>query len=150
MNAKFKTKARKLFLAIYKPYIIRREKLKATRMWRKGVKECIEAAKETKGPRFYLWFDENSFSFFPLVLEERKKDDAISMRYLQRTQKIKARRRMTAELMKQECFYYTSSKYGAIGCDADNRLRIAKYHQWLNFYMNRLSEPMRKLRQFQP
>ena len=150
MHRNYKKLFRKAFVAVYRPYIVRKEKFKATRMWRKGVKDCIKAFEKTNGPRFYLWFDENSFQFFPMVLDERPKGDAISMRYLQRTQKIKARRRMTPELMKQECFYYTPSKHGAIGCESDNRLRIEKYNKWINFYMNRLSEPMRKLRLFQP
>ena len=150
MKQNIKKTARKIFLAIYRPIIVRKEKIIATRMWQQGVKNCIEEYKKIGGPRFYLWFDENSRQFFSIVLERRPKGDAISMRELQSTGKIRAKRRMEVEDMKRECFYYTPSRWGAIGCDADNQLRIEKFNKWLAFYMSRLSEPMRKLNQFQP
>jgi len=150
MKQKIKKTARKILVATYRPFIVRKEKFKATRMWRKGVKECIKAYEVTRGPRFYMWFDEHSMRFFPVTLEERPKGDTISMRLLQRTGKIRAKRRMEVDDMKRECFYYTPSRWGAIGCESDNRLRIEKYNKWLRFYMGKLSEPMRKLNQFQP
>lgn len=150
MNVKIKKTLRQILVAIYKPYIVRKEKFIATRMWRKGVKETIKAYKELNGPRFYMWFDRSTFSFMPIVYEYRPKGDAIAMRYLQATHKIKAKRQMKVEDMKRECFYYTPSRWGAIGCESDNRLRLQKYNEWMQYYMTKLSEPMQKLRQFQP
>lgn len=150
MIMNIKKKLRAALLAVYKPYIVRKEKFIATRMWKQGVKECIEAYKETKGPRFYLWFDRNSFQFIPIVYECRRKGDAIAMKYLIRSRKVKVRKEMTVEDMKRECFYYTPSKWGAIGCDSDNKLRLRKYAEWINYYMTELSEPMKKVRAFKP
>lgn len=145
MNIKIKKNLQKVFLTIYRPIIVRREKLKATIMWRKGVKECIKAYKETKGPRFYLWFDSNTMTFFPVTLHERAKHDTISLSRLITMGKLKAKRRPTVNDVKRECFYYTPSRWGAIGCDSDNALRMQKYKKWLSYYMTELSEPMRKL-----
>lgn len=150
MKKSVKKSLRKLFLKIYRPVIIRKEKFIATRMWRKGVRECIRAQRDTNGPRFYLWFDQNTCSFFPIVLEPRRNHDWPSMRELVRMGKIKAKRRITYRDMERESFYYTHSCWGAKGCADDNALRIQKYHQWLRFYMDHVSEPMRKLRQYQP
>lgn len=147
MNTKIKKTARRLFVAFYKPFIVRKEKIKATRMWQKGVKECINIYKETRGPRFYLWFDTNTSTFFPVTLEPRPKKDCLSMRELIRMGKIKAKRRIDVEDIKRECFYYTPSRWGGIGCESDNALRIEKYNKWLTFYMNNVSIPMRKLKQ---
>lgn len=150
MKKSVKKSLRKLFLKIYSPFIIRKEKFIATRMWRKGVRECIRAQRDTNGPRFYLWFDLNTCSFFPIVLEPRPKHDWPSMRELVRMGKIKAKRRVTVRDMERDSFYYTPSSWGAKGCDSDNALRIRKYHQWLRFYMEKVSEPMQKLRRYQP
>lgn len=150
MNTKFKKSVRKLAVAIYRPFITRWEIYKATRMWKKGVRQCIRAYKKLNGPRFYLWFDSNTNTFIPLIHKERTKDNTLSMQYLQRTHQIRARRTMKVEDMKRECFYYTPSRYGAIGCEADNSLRLDKYNRWITFYLEKVSVPMRKLRQFQP
>lgn len=145
-----KQRIRALMLAVYKPYIVRKEKMIATRMWKRGVKECIAEYKRVNGPRFYLWFDRNSFQFIPIVYEQRPKGDAIAMKYLIRSRKVKIRREMKVEDMKRECFYYTPSRWGAIGCDSDNKLRLKKYAEWINYYMTELSESMKKVRAFKP
>lgn len=150
MKSKIKHFFRSIFFAVWKFYVIRREKFIATRMWKRGVKECIEAYKTINGPRFYLWFDSSTFTFLPIVYEHRRKEDAISMKYLIASRKIRARKHMTVEDMKRECFYYTPSKWGAIGCESDNRLRVKKYHEWINYYMATLSESMKKVRAFKP
>ena len=61
MNPKIKKTFRKALIAIYRPYIVRKEKFIATRMWRRGVKETIKAYKQLNGPRFYMWFDRSTF-----------------------------------------------------------------------------------------
>ena len=97
-----------------------------------------------------MWFDENTYSFVPLLHKRSAKSDALSMEYLQKTHKVKAKRTMKAEDMKRECFFYTQSQSNPVGCDTDNDLKLQKYQYWLNYYLYRESEPMRKLRQFQP
>ena len=148
MNKTIKKSIRTFYFRIWKFYITRKETFRATRMWRRGVKECVKAFKEIRGARFYMWFDENSMTFIPIVHKEGTKGNPLSMEYLQRSQKIRAKRTMKVEDMKRECFYYTPSQSNAIGCSEDNKLRTQKYNQWLRFYMSRLSEPMRKLNAF--
>ena len=150
MNVKLKKSLRTAAFRMWRFYITRKETAKATRMWRRGVKECIRSFKEIKGARFYLWFDETSMSFFSIVHKEGTKGNPLSMEYLQRTHKIKAKRTMKVEDMKRECFYYTPSQSNAIGCEYDNKLRTEKYHKWLYYYMTKLSDPMKKLNSFQP
>ena len=149
MNKTIKRNLRKSFLFVYKPYITRMETIRATILWRKGVRACKKEYRRLNGPRFYLWYDTNTLSFVPLTFQPSVKGESLSMTELQRTHKIKARRKMKVEDMKRECFYYTPSRWGAKGCD-DRKLRIEKYHRWLRFYMSRISIPMRKLRAFQP
>lgn len=139
-----------MLIAVWRPLVVRREKLRATMMWRKGVSECIKAYKAVGGPRFYLWFDRSSFSFLPVVYEQRLKGDAIAMKYLIRARKIKVRRKMSVDDMKRECFYYTKSRWGAKGCEDDPLLQRKKYAEWINYYMTELSEPAKKVRAFKP
>lgn len=150
MNKTAKKKIRTAVFKIWRFYITRKETYRATRMWRKGVKQCLKSFKEIHGARFYLWFDENTMSFIPITHMEGTKGNPLSMQYLQRTHQIKAKRTMKVEDMKRESFYYTPSQSNAIGCSEDNRLRKEKYNLWLTFYMTRLSEPIRKLNAFKP
>ena len=50
------------------------------------------------------------------------------------------------EDIKAASYYYTPSKWGAIGCDADNKVRTTKLKNWQEYYMYRVSTPMFKLR----
>ena len=150
MKKEIKKKLRKAFYNCYKPYIVRKEKIKATILWRRGVRDCNREFRRLNGPRFYLWFDENTMSFVPMTMNPSVKGESVSMSELQRTHKIKARRKMKIEDMKRECFYYTPSRWGAIGCSDDNALRVEKYHKWLRFYMSHLSLPIRKLNAYRP
>ncbi len=150
MKKEIKKKIRKACLNAYKPFIVRKEKIKATILYRQGVRQCNREFRRLKGPRFYLWYDENTRSFVPLTHHPSVKGDSISMSELQRTHKIKAKRKMKVEDLKRECFYYTHSQWGAKGCKEDNKLRVEKYHKWLSFYMSRISIPIKKLNAFRP
>lgn len=50
------------------------------------------------------------------------------------------------EDIKAASYYYTPSKWGAIGCDADNKVRTTKLKNWQEYYMYRVSTLMLKLR----
>ncbi len=148
MKKEIKKKLRRVAYSVYKSYAIRKEKYKATKMWKRGVKECKREYEKLNGPRFYMWFDRKTCTFIPLIHYRRQKNDALSMEYLQKSRLVHSKRTMMVEDMKRECFYYTPSKHGAKGCEDDNRVRIKKYNEWITYYMTVISEPMRKLRNF--
>lgn len=148
MKTNIKKTFRTAMRNVYAVYIVRREKLRATLMWRRGIRAATKTARRLNGPRVYLWFDKNTMDFVPMVLEHRPKLDAVCMKDLQYARKIKAKRLMRAEDMKRESFFYTSSRWGAPGLDTGKMK--AKYAEWIAYYMTELSEPMRKLRSFRP
>lgn len=138
-----------LLFKVYYPYIIRKEKFVATRMWRDGVKQCEKMYKELASPRVYLLFDAKHMVWAPMTYEFNKQYKP-AFKILRRMGKLHGMHKIKdVEDMKLVSYYYTPSKWGALGCDEDNRVRQEKLAQWLNYYMNRLSEPMRKCRQYQ-
>ena len=133
---------------VYYPFIIRKEKFKATRMWRNGVKQCEKMSKEVTA-RVYLLFDRKHMVWAPMTYEPNKQLKP-SFKVLRRMGKMHGMQRIkTVADIKDASYYYTPSKWGAIGCREDNLLRQDKLAQWLNYYLLRVSEPMRKCRQYQ-
>ena len=133
---------------VYYPYIVRKEKFVATRMWQNGVKQAEEMSRETTA-RVYLFYDAKHRCWSPMTYLPNKqlKPSFIVLRRMGKMhgmQSIKG-----VDDMKRAAYYYTPSSWGAIGCESDNRLRQEKLAQWINYYMLRLSEPMRKCRQYQ-
>lgn len=73
--------------------------------------------------------------------------DMLAYRRLVQMGKWKASRYFkNVEDIKAASYYYTPSKWGAIGCDADNKVRAKKLKQWQEYYMYRVSTLMFKLR----
>lgn len=137
-----------LFKAYY-PFVIRKEKFVATRMWRDGVRQCEKMYKELGSPRVYLLFDAKHMVWAPMTYEFNKKFKP-AFKVLRRMGKLHGMHKIKdVDDMKRVAYYYTPSKWGALGCDEDNQVRQEKLAQWLNYYMSRLSEPMRKCRQYQ-
>ena len=133
---------------IYYPYIVRKEKYVAAKMWREGVRECEKMYREIGSPRVYLFFDAKHMVWAPMTYEPNKKLKP-SFRILRRMGKMHGMQSIgNVEDMKRASYYYTPSKWGALGCAEDNQVREEKLRQWLNYYMLRLSKPMTKVRDY--
>lgn len=146
---KLKTIISRSLFRLYRPYIIRKEKFVATRMWREGVKQCLKMYEELGSPRVYLFYDAKHMVWAPMTYEPNKKL-LPSFKILRRMGKMHGTHNIhNVKDMKNASYYYTPSKWGAIGCDEDNRVRTEKLAQWIHYYLWYLSEPMRKLRQYQ-
>lgn len=131
---------------VYEPIIIRKEKMKAARMWREGVKQCLKMKKEVGTPRVYLFFDANHMVWVPATYEKNKAYKP-SVKILRRMGKWHGSEKIkSVEDAMQFSYYYTDSKWGAVGCDKENQLRTAKLAKWITYYMIKLSEPMKKCR----
>lgn len=144
-----KQKITDTLFGVYYPYIVRKEKLKATRLWSEGVKMAEKMYREIGAPRVYLMFDAKHMVWSPMTYEPNKRLQP-SFRVLRRMGKLKGLSSVrNVEDMKRVCYYYTPSKWGALGCAEDNRVREEKLKKWLNYYMLRLSVPMRKVRDYQ-
>lgn len=134
---------------VYYPVIVRKEKFVGTRMWQQGVKECEKMYKELRSPRVYLLYDAKHMVWAPMTYEPNKQFKP-SFKILRRMGKMHGMHKIKDITdMKAVSYYYTPSKWGALGCDEDNQVRSEKLAMWLNYYMSRLSEPMRKCRQYQ-
>ena len=134
---------------IYYPIILRIEKFRADRMWRDGVKQCVAMYKELGSPRVYLFFDSKHMVWAPMTYEPNKMHKP-SLRVLRRMGKAQGVSKIQGPKgMKEFSFYYTPSKWGALGCDEDNRVRTEKLAKWIAFYVTKLSEPMQKCRGYQ-
>ena len=134
---------------IYLPVITRIEKFRATMMWRDGVKQCIAMYKDLASPRVYLFFDSKHMVWAPMTYEPNKKYKP-SLRILRRMGKARGVSKIqNVEDMKEFSYYYTPSKWGALGCAEDNRVRTEKLSKWIAYYMTHLSEPMQKCREYQ-
>lgn len=145
-------KIKKFFLdiafSVYEPIITRTEKIRATMLWRKGVKQCVQMYKEIGSPRVYLLWDGHYNVWSPMTYEPNKAMKP-SLRMLRRMGKARGIAKIkNVEDMKAYSFYYTPSKWGALGCAEDNRLRTEKLSLWLAYYMTKVSEPMRKCREY--
>lgn len=145
---RIKDKLTAVMFRIYEPLILRIEKMRATRMWRDGVRQTLEMYRQIGSPRVYLFFDTKHMVWSPMTYEPNKAYK-ISLRMLRRMGKVKGMQRIeNVEDMKEASFYYTPSKWGALGCDEDNRVRTKKLKMWIAYYMANLSEPMRKCREY--
>lgn len=137
---------RKMLIDIYQPIVTRIELFRATRMWQKGVKATIAKYKECGAPRFYMLYDQSHKDWAIMTYDPNRKK-MLAYRRLVQMGKWKATRYFkNVEDLKAGSYYYTPSKWGAIGCDADNKVRAKKLKQWQEYYMYRVSTLMFKLR----
>lgn len=137
---------RKMLIAIYQPIVTRIELFRATRMWQKGVKATIAKYKECGAPRFYMLYDQSHKDWAIMTYDPNRKC-MLAYRRLVQMGKWKATRYFkNVEDIKAASYYYTPSKWGAIGCDADNKVRTTKLKNWQEYYMFRVSTLMFKLR----
>lgn len=148
MNTSYTNLLRKVAIVIYQPIITRVELFRATKMWRKGVKATIAKCKEGGAPRFYMLYDQAHGDWAIMTYEPNRKN-MLAYRRLVQMGKWKATRYFKdVGDIKAASYYYTPSKWGAIGCDEDNKVREAKLKQWQDYYMFRVSTAMEKLRAY--
>ena len=148
MKKVYQNHLRKMLIAIYQPVITRIELFRSTRMWQKGVKATIAKYQEGGAPRFYMLYDQSHKDWAIMTYDPNRKD-MLAYRRLVQLGKWKATRYFhNVEDIKAASYYYTPSKWGAIGCDADNKVRAKKLKQWQEYYMYRVSVPMEKLRSY--
>lgn len=146
MKQSYSNLLRKMLIDIYQPIVTRIELFRATRMWQKGVKATIAKYKECGAPRFYMLYDQSHKDFAIMTYDPNRKD-MLAYRKLVQMGKWKATRYFkNVEDIKAASYYYTPSKWGAIGCDADNKVRTTKLKNWQEYYMYRVSTLMFKLR----
>lgn len=146
MKQSYSNLLRKMLIAIYQPIVTRIELFRATRMWQKGVKATIAKYKECGAPRFYMLYDQSHKDFAIMTYDPNRKC-MLAYRRLVQMGKWKATRYFkNVEDIKAASYYYTPSKWGAIGCDADNKVRTTKLKNWQEYYMYRVSTLMFKLR----
>lgn len=148
MKKVYQNHLRKMLIAIYQPLITRIELFRSTRMWQKGVKATLAKYQEGGAPRFYMLYDQSHKDWAIMTYDPNRKD-MLAYRRLVQLGKWKATRYFhNVEDIKAASYYYTPSKWGAIGCDADNKVRAKKLKQWQDYYMYRVSVPMEKLRSY--
>lgn len=148
MKKVYQNHLRKMLIAIYQPVITRFELFRSTRMWQKGVKATLAKYQEGGAPRFYLLYDQSHKDWAIMTYDPNRKQ-LLAYRRLVQLGKWKATRYFhNVEDIKAASYYYTPSKWGAIGCDADNKVRAKKLKQWQEYYMYRVSVPMEKLRSY--
>lgn len=146
MKRSYSNLLRKMLIAIYQPIVTRIELFRATRMWQKGVKATIAKYKECGAPRFYMLYDQSHKDWAIMTYDPNRKC-MLAYRKLVQMGKWKATRYFkNVEDIKAASYYYTPSKWGAIGCDADNKVRTTKLKNWQEYYMYRVSTLMFKLR----
>lgn len=148
MKKVYQNHLRKMLIAIYQPVITRIELIRSTRMWQKGVKATLAKYQEGGAPRFYLLYDQSHKDWAIMTYDPNRKQ-LLAYRRLVQLGKWKATRYFrNVKDIKAASYYYTPSKWGAIGCDADNKVRAKKLKQWQEYYMYRVSVPMEKLRSY--
>lgn len=148
MKKVYQNHLRKMLIAIYQPVITRIELYRSTRMWQKGVKATLAKYQEGGAPRFYMLYDQSHKDWAIMTYDPNRKD-MLAYRRLVQLGKWKATRYFhNVEDIKAASYYYTPSKWGAIGCDADNKVRAKKLKQWQEYYMYRVSVQMEKLRSY--
>lgn len=148
MKKVYQNHLRKMLIAIYQPVITRIELFRSTRMWQKGVKATLAKYQEGGAPRFYMLYDQSHKDWAIMTYDPNRKD-MLAYRRLVQLGKWKATRYFhNVEDIKAASYYYTPSKWGAIGCDADNKVRAKKLKQWQEYYMYRVSVLMEKLRSY--
>lgn len=148
MKQSYSNLLRKMLIAIYQPVITRIELFRSTRMWQKGVKATLAKYQEGGAPRFYMLYDQSHKDWAIMTYDPNRKQ-LLAYRRLVQLGKWKATRYFhNVEDIKAASYYYTPSKWGAIGCDADNKVRAKKLKQWQEYYMYRVSVQMEKLRAY--
>lgn len=148
MKQSYSNLLRKMVITIYQPIVTRIELFRSTRMWQKGVKATLAKYKEGGAPRFYTLYDQSHKDWAIMTYDPNRKG-MLAYRRLVQLGKWKATRYFkNVKDIKAASFYYTPSKWGAIGCDADNKVRAKKLKQWQDYYMYRVSVPMKKLRSY--
>lgn len=148
MKKVYQNHLRKMLIAIYQPVITRIELFRSTRMWQKGVKATLAKYQEGGAPRFYMLYDQSHKDWAIMTYDPNRKQ-LLAYRRLVQLGKWKATRYFhNVEDIKAASYYYTPSKWGAIGCDADNKVRAKKLKQWQEYYMYRVSVLMEKLRSY--
>lgn len=148
MKQSYSNALRRMAIACYQPFITRLELLRATQMWRKGVKATLLKYKEGGAPRFYMLYDKAHQDWAIMTYDPNRKN-MLAYRRLVQLGKWRADKYFkNVQGIKDASFYYTPSKWGAVGCDADNKVRTQKLKQWQSYYMFELSSPMEKLRAF--
>lgn len=148
MKKVYQNHLRKMLIAIYQPVITRIELFRSTRMWQKGVKATLAKYKKGGAPRFYMLYDQSHKDWAIMTYDPNRKG-MLAYRRLVQLGKWKATRYFkNVKDIKAASYYYTPSKWGAIGCDADNKVRAKKLKQWQDYYMYRVSVPMEKLRSY--
>lgn len=148
MKKVYQNHLRKMLIAIYQPVITRIELFRSTRMWQKGVKATLAKYQEGGAPRFYMLYDQSHKDWAIMTYDPNRKQ-LLAYRRLVQLGKWKATRYFhNVEDIKAASSYYTPSKWGAIGCDADNKVRARKLKQWQEYYMYRVSVQMEKLRSY--
>lgn len=148
MKKVYQNHLRKMLIAIYQPVITRIELIRSTRMWQKGVKATLAKYQEGGAPRFYMLYDQSHKDWAIMTYDPNRKQ-LLAYRRLVQLGKWKATRYFhNVEDIKAASYYYTPSKWGAIGCDADNKVRARKLKQWQEYYMYRVSVQMEKLRSY--
>lgn len=148
MKKVYQNHLRKMLIAIYQPVITRIELIRSTRMWQKGVKATLAKYQEGGAPRFYMLYDQSHKDWAIMTYNPNRKQ-LLAYRRLVQLGKWKATRYFhNVEDIKAASYYYTPSKWGAIGCDADNKVRAKKLKQWQEYYMYRVSVLMEKLRSY--
>lgn len=146
MKQSYSNLLRKMLIVVYQPIVTRIELFRATRMWQKGVKATIAKYKECGAPRFYMLYDQSHKDFAIMTYDPNRKC-MLAYRKLVQMGKWKATRYFkNVEDIKAASYYYTPSKWGAQGCDADNKVRTTKLKNWQEYYMYRVSTLMFKLR----
>lgn len=146
MKQSYSNLLRKMLIDIYQPIVTRIELFRATRMWQKGVKATVAKYKECGAPRFYMLYDQSHKDWAIMTYDPNRKC-MLAYRKLVQMGKWKATRYFkNVEDIKAASYYYTPSKWGAQGCDADNKVRTTKLKNWQEYYMYRVSTLMLKLR----
>ena len=146
MKQSYSNLLRKMLIVVYQPIVTRIELFRATRMWQIGVKATIAKYKECGAPRFYMLYDQSHKDWAIMTYDPNRKC-MLAYRRLVQMGKWKATRYFkNVEDIKDASYYYTPSKWGANGCDADNKVRAKKLKQWQEYYMYRVSTLMFKLR----
>lgn len=148
MKQSYSNLLRKMVITIYQPIVTRIELFRSTRMWQKGVKATLAKYKEGGAPRFHMLYDQSHKDWAIMTYDPNRKG-MLAYRRLVQLGKWKATRYFkNVKDIKAASYYYTPSKWGAIGCDADNKVRAKKLKQWQEYYMYRVSVPMEKLRSY--
>lgn len=148
MKQSYSNLLRKMVITIYQPIVTRIELFRSTRMWQKGVKATLAKYKKGGAPRFYMLYDQSHKDWAIMTYDPNRKG-MLAYRRLVQLGKWKATRYFkNVKDIKAASFYYTPSKWGAIGCDADNKVRAKKLKQWQDYYMYRVSVLMEKLRSY--